>query len=536
MKYILHILIFSLVACLPQLAFTQDKEKKVDRKLVVVKKQIDENGNVTVDEIVTEGEDAEGLLEEMNLGEKGVYKFKIDGDHGEVLKMIQLGDEDIFINSHHGHDSEIVKSYKIIKLDEDGNKQVIEWNGEGEMPEEMKGLIEENELHFGEIHEGHHEMRMINVTADVEEEYGMKKVKIVIDNEDGEPEVIEWEGEGDIPAEIQEKLDHHNVIIHEEHGGEEIEINVTKEVEVIDGEKKVKIIIDNEEGEAEVIEWEGEGDIPVEIKEKLDQIHLEMDGDVDFEFDVDDVELVMPSNKAYLGVHIENAEEGVRVIRVEEESAAAEAGLQEGDVIQKIDGESVADIESLIASLSDNEPGDSVKIDFTRGEENTQVKAVLKERKIENVWIHRHKDHHDHIEKHGDEPMFIFKGDNDANIVKKKVIIIERIKSDEPEVAEEEVVEPRNVPQPKGKKLKLKGFNAYPNPTDGMLNVSFASDKKPMLLQMVDITGKEVYREQISNFDGYYNEDIDLSDATPGNYILYVIQNSRVFTHNLVVN
>ncbi len=57
---------------------------------------------------------------------------------------------------------------------------------------------------------------------------------------------------------------------------------------------------------------------------------------------------------------------GVLVLEVNEDSPAAKAGLRSGDVITKVDNETVRDAEDLIESLQDYEEGDEVKIEYVR--------------------------------------------------------------------------------------------------------------------------------------------------------------------------
>ena len=218
------------------------------------------------------------------------------------------------------------------------------------------------------------------------------------------------------------------------------------------------------------------------------------------------------------------------MIKVEEASAAAEAGVREGDIITFVDDQRVEGIESLINTLKSYSPEDQVEISFIRDGSETKVKSVLKERPLRpsKFWIH--KEDHD---IHGDHDVFFF--DKDQDVVKRKVIIIKKeINKEESE--EIEMREEPSFPEIKGSELKLTGFNAFPNPTDDIINVSFVAEKSPIVVQVYDISGKEVYRKEIQDFDGYFNEDINLGKFTQGNYILYVVQNNSVFSHNIVLN
>lgn len=77
---------------------------------------------------------------------------------------------------------------------------------------------------------------------------------------------------------------------------------------------------------------------------------------------------------ARLGVSLAADEEGngAVVAAVEADSAAAQAGLQKGDVIVKFNGEKVTDPEDVVFGVRALQPGDKVEITYERdGQENT---------------------------------------------------------------------------------------------------------------------------------------------------------------------
>ena len=127
--------------------FAQQKEKK---KIVIVKEMIDKDGKKTVKKIVKENDETE--------------EFEIDGENGQITIKIEDGgtdEEEMIIIHNNGKDN-----VKIMKGD---------------------ALFE-------------------NINVNVNEVDGEKEVQIRITNKDGEEEVIEWKGDGEIPAEIREKM------------------------------------------------------------------------------------------------------------------------------------------------------------------------------------------------------------------------------------------------------------------------------------------------------------------------------------------
>ncbi|UPT66934.1 MAG: T9SS type A sorting domain-containing protein [Sphingobacteriales bacterium JAD_PAG50586_3] len=67
-------------------------------------------------------------------------------------------------------------------------------------------------------------------------------------------------------------------------------------------------------------------------------------------------------------------------------------------------------------------------------------------------------------------------------------------------------------------------LSLYPNPTNGLVNVSFTSAKaQNYTLNVVDVTGKVLHTESLANFVGPYNNPIDFSRFATGMYIFRIV-------------
>ena len=72
-----------------------------------------------------------------------------------------------------------------------------------------------------------------------------------------------------------------------------------------------------------------------------------------------------------------SVDEGAYVAAVSEGSGAAEAGLQEGDIVTKFDGKDVASASDLMLDVRSKNPGDKVTLDVNRNGESKQVEVTL---------------------------------------------------------------------------------------------------------------------------------------------------------------
>ena len=71
---------------------------------------------------------------------------------------------------------------------------------------------------------------------------------------------------------------------------------------------------------------------------------------------------------------------GVYVANVNDRSSAAEAGLQKGDVITKVDNKAISSIPELLEKVGSKRPGDAVSIEYMRNGKLMTTEAKLKNR------------------------------------------------------------------------------------------------------------------------------------------------------------
>lgn len=78
-----------------------------------------------------------------------------------------------------------------------------------------------------------------------------------------------------------------------------------------------------------------------------------------------------------MGRTIDAERRGVIIVRLLPESQAGKAGLQEGDIVERIDDADTATAEEMTAYLSGKQPGDIVKLSGTRGGKPFEVSVPL---------------------------------------------------------------------------------------------------------------------------------------------------------------
>jgi len=91
--------------------------------------------------------------------------------------------------------------------------------------------------------------------------------------------------------------------------------------------------------------------------------------------------LTLPK-RAFLGIKMEptyDKNDGVLIKEVIQNTAAADAGIEDGDLIVAMDGKPVHNVTQLIEIMKKKEIGDKVKVKIKRGEEIIEIEVVLRE-------------------------------------------------------------------------------------------------------------------------------------------------------------
>ena len=208
--------------------------------------------------------------------------------------------------------------------------------------------------------------------------------------------------------------------------------------------------------------------------------------DSDFDFDFDHSYKHDPC-KVFIGVYTStrNSTDGVKVTGVIDDTPGFEAGLKEGDIIMALDGVPVSSHRMLLTERDKHNQGDEFTITYIREGESYTVNAKFKtcEEKEEN---------------NEDTGMInIAPGEQLSN------------------------------------QLDI-DMTTFPNPSTGQVNVQFNGEKTATTVSITDMTGKEIFREEISDFDGYYDKKVNLKGAALGAVVITVQQGNQVYAEKIM--
>ncbi len=291
--------------------------------------------------------------------------------------------------------------------------------------------------------------------------------------------------------------------------------------------------------------------------------------------------------KAFLGIYPGSTDDnaGVAVRGVVDGTGAQAGGIQKGDVIQSIAGYATNSNYGLSGVLQKLEPGQQVEVQVLRDEQPQTLSVVLGEKEYMRTVLNEDREPCDVFigvyvggtgangegvqvtniiggtpaEEYGVEPGDIIlamdgvKVNGNAELLKErdkhepgeefmltinrggmvkdlgaKFYLCERVEEEAPAIVEEAMDVPEST-------LELGNYRAFPNPSYGLIRVQFAAEEAPVSVQITDVSGRVVYQQQLNQFDGYFDEEIDLSGATPGNLFLTIQQDGKLTTKQLLL-
>ncbi|MCC6600659.1 MAG: PDZ domain-containing protein [Crocinitomicaceae bacterium] len=276
------------------------------------------------------------------------------------------------------------------------------------------------------------------------------------------------------------------------------------------------------------------------------------------------------SETAFLGITPgkESGEDGVVIGSVVERSAAEEMGLRQGDIILSFNGNTVNSFEDISQQVGAAQPGDDVALVIRREGREKQISGKLGKRAVSDKDGMRIFHDFKGMDENGNY-LYDYEFDMDQNDIEQQMeellqmldnqqdrISEERerlndellklrenketlslsIEIDEITKEEAEIVNQKASPKLEtGNSLSLEKIVFFPNPNEGIINLSFTSPEKGNLsVVLFDSTGAKVYYESISSFSGSYSNTIDISHQPNGSYYLQLSVNGKTYSRKVI--
>ena len=205
-----------------------------------------------------------------------------------------------------------------------------------------------------------------------------------------------------------------------------------------------------------------------------------------------------------------------------------------------------------------HEGGDNVFVFKTDGdhksiEENMEVEVTVDDEGNHHVKVNGEEVDYEEWKKNnemhqGSKSMMWVEDGEDGKQIKKEVIIIKEDGESKEGVKVEVIIshvvlhlediseeDAKAFSLENSKELKMDEFNFYPNPSNGTFQLKFQGKDRPTLVKVTDINGKEMYAENLQDFGGSYDKEINLSELKKGIYLLQVVQGSKAVNKKIVI-
>ena len=291
-------------------------------------------------------------------------------------------------------------------------------------------------------------------------------------------------------------------------------LSTSAQVDVIDYKRLHISVKKNGQQNYERMKLEGQAaldfDIPKYINENIDEFEIRIigtfisaDEKIKVDFNSADLaegedcrqfcqEVVDIEQLPLLGVSMEQTHdfEGSLIKRIVENSAAEDAGLQAGDVITFVSVMPIRSDCDLIIAIKNHEVGEEVNIEYIRDDKTYQKNAVLGYQLRKTVsWV----------------PCC----DNPVELGTDLELTLN---------------------------ASMAGLKLFPNPSEGVSQLKYqATELGALNILVTDLAGREIYRNEINDFEGTYSEVLDLTGESAGIYFINVIQGEQVHTEKLII-
>jgi membrane-associated protease RseP (regulator of RpoE activity) len=194
--------------------------------------------------------------------------------------------------------------------------------------------------------------------------------------------------------------------------------------------------------------------------------------------------------QAFIGVYLNG--KSLVVSEVIPNTAAARNNMQVNDQLTKLGKTSINNYDELLKALSNYKAGDRVKIEFLRNGQTERQNMVL---------------------------------GSMAEGQAKTASLLKSMCEDGQEKDQANIF-PEAMPN-----LQL---SAFPNPSAGQFKVQFeSSSKAPIAISISDMSGREVYKADINQFNGTLVQNIDLRNEAKGLYIINVRQDGKLSSQKI---
>ncbi|PSR13458.1 MAG: hypothetical protein DA408_04000 [Bacteroidetes bacterium] len=241
------------------------------------------------------------------------------------------------------------------------------------------------------------------------------------------------------------------------------------------------------------------------------------------------------AEEPFFGVSATHNDNGSRPgvsVNIVKNSAAQQAGLENGDVILAMDGKMLIDWGDLSAIINASAVGEEIAIDYRRKEEKrTTVVAMGSEcdengkDRNENQWYDYNYDY-----SFSDQPQQMPDEEPAVDMDRIKVDLKDMEQDDADAMAR------KGVAMPLINNLTIENIQLFPNPNRGMFRLEFELPQRgETSVRVFNSDARLIYSFDLGEYQGKFSDDIDISQNGPGAYFLEVRQGATSMVKKVIL-
>ena len=241
----------------------------------------------------------------------------------------------------------------------------------------------------------------------------------------------------------------------------------------------------------------------------------------------------------FLGVqqsHQSRPDEGVQV-NVINGSTAEELGLQDGDVIIRINGHPILDWDDLGTAVDAMSVSQPITVEYERdGRFNKGSAPIQSECDRQGGYGIRSAPE---IRIRGNGAVIDLFGEREESVEEETVLDLKNMDatlSDMPREDRDDMQERFNLDMPEKNDLDVNDLRLFPNPSMGMFRLEFSlSQKGDTDILIYNASGRQIYQYSLGDFEGSFSDDVDIAQNGPGAYFLVIRQNERATAQKIIL-
>lgn len=231
-----------------------------------------------------------------------------------------------------------------------------------------------------------------------------------------------------------------------------------------------------------------------------------------------------------------------------ENSTAEKMGLEDNDIIMEINNYPMYDWHDVGTAVDMMEVGDEMKVKYQRENKITvayapvQSLAATKDGYSHGSYSSSYSwnsGHHNANTNENDKEGEATNEENQETEVIASQPEMEDMEINMEDMPEEEATQMKEelgIDMPVVQNLSIEELTIFPNPSQGIFNLEFfLPNNAPTAIRIFDSNGKMIYANDLGDFQGEFNERLDLSRNPAGTYYLMVQQGKLSISKKVII-